>query len=71
MPHSSSRFVAVPPKIFNQIWSGNLTYWKDKAVYDTQYFDFLLDFIAGDEKERAKLLESDEPKVSFSRFGDW
>jgi len=43
--------VAVPPKIFTQIWEQNLTYWRDKAVFDSGYFDFLWQLFGGDEKE--------------------
>lgn len=43
--------VAVPPKIFTQIWDQNLTYWRDKAVFDAGYFDFLWQLFGGDEKE--------------------
>lgn len=33
--------VRVPPKIFNDIWEQNIIYWRDKAVFDTMYFEFM------------------------------
>jgi len=32
---------AVPPQLFKQIWQQNTTYWRDRAVFDPLYFQFL------------------------------
>lgn len=45
--------VRLPPKIFHEIWEQNLTYWRDKNVYNDEYFDFVLDLIDSDSKQIA------------------
>jgi ubiquitin C-terminal hydrolase len=55
---TSSARVAIPSKIFNAIWEENATYWRDKYVFDPQYFDFLWNLIDQFEVPNKKLSES-------------
>jgi hypothetical protein len=32
-------------QIFNRVWNSNIQYWKDRAVFDPEYFVFMRDVI--------------------------
>jgi len=52
----------VPTKIYQDIWQQNLTYWRDKSVFDDQYFEFLLklaDDVKGSDADVKSLAEVD------------
>jgi len=53
--------VNVPPKIFTQIWEQNITYWRDKAVFDDEYFQFLWDVVNSLQPEENKELVKPDP----------
>lgn len=44
--HAQSARAMVPSKLLHNIWQENLAYWKDKAVFDTAYFDFVWNVIS-------------------------
>jgi len=55
----------VNSKIFSQIWQQNITYWRDKAVFDGDYFDFLWRVLP-DEKEQEAIDKELDPAGSHS-----
>jgi hypothetical protein len=57
----------VPPKIFGEIWDQNLTYWRDKNVYDPAYFEFLWDLV-NKSKSNAALGQASEAKFDMAAF---
>lgn len=47
----------LPPMIFHQIWEQNLTYWRDRNVYDDRYFEFLWDLVSSYLSSRVSAAE--------------
>jgi len=62
---SADRFEVSNKNIAQEIWRDNLLFWKDKAMYDVHYFDFLwnlVDWIPIAEQKEAKLELPPEPE---------
>ena len=50
----------LPPAMYAMIWKQNMAYWRDKAVFDRGYFDFVYKLVAeaaGKDKQRRSSLK--------------
>lgn len=65
----------LPPAIFDRIWEENVTYWRDKNVFDVDYFEFLhkvvMEYIpTGDQEEDELHAEKLAPITTFAMPAD-